>query len=104
MTIEIGRGVTSQLKRRGFLAALGGTGVGAAVAVFGGAASAEALVSYGCCTLAFKNSGNLSYCESKSHYIWDCGYGGGDVYCSCCEVKNSSGAYIRSDAGCFESG
>ncbi len=100
MTIKPTEG--RSLKRRGFLAALGGTGVGAAVAVFGGATQAGA-VTFACCNLAFKNSGNLNYCLSKSHYVWNCGNGGNN-YCDCCEVKDSHGNYIRSDAACFEGG
>lgn len=103
MTINATEGKPRSLKRRGFLAALGGTGVGAAVALFGGAAKAEALYTVGCCNLAYPNSGNLNYCLSQSHYVWYCGNGGNN-YCDCCEVKNSKGAYIRSDAGCFEGG
>ncbi len=103
MTLDSIKPGENRMKRRGFLAALGGTGIGAAVAVFGGATKAEALVTVGCCHLAYANSGNVTYCLSKSHYIWYCN-NGGQNYCDCCEVKNSSGGYIRSDAACYEGG
>ncbi len=103
MTLEPSMKAGSKLRRRGFLSILGGTGLGAAAAVFGGATAAEATVSFGCCNLAFANSGNVTYCISKSHYVWSCN-NGGQNYCNCCEVKNSSGNFIRSDANCREGG
>jgi hypothetical protein len=86
------------MRRRGFLGAVGATGLGAAIAMFAGEGTAAA-VSVGCCNLAYANSGRVSYCLSKSHYVWYCNYSGG-VYCTCCEIKNSSGGYIESDASC----
>lgn len=91
---------SSPVRRRLFVRTLGVSGLGAAAAIFGGRqTSAEAIVSFGCCHLAYGSQGRVSYCLSKSHYVWYCNESGG-VYCTCCEIKDTNGNFIESDASC----
>lgn len=74
--------------RRGFLAGVGGTGLATAAALFGRATPAYATVKAGCCDLCFSSSPThtLSQCQTGTHYLWSCAYGGnGSLRCYCCE-------------------
>ena len=87
--------------RRSLLGKVGATGLVAAAAVFGRSAPAFA-ANYGCCNLAYTPSTNVPACQSGPNYTWGCALSNNPprVVCYCCEVKNSSGAYIASAYRC----
>jgi hypothetical protein len=73
--------------RRRFLGGLGASGLAAAVAVFGRADPAYALVTVVCCHLCFSPSHSEQECETGRHYVWTCGrtVNGRLQQCWCCE-------------------
>jgi hypothetical protein len=72
------------LIRRTFLAGLGASGLATAATLFGRATPASA-VTAGCCNLCY-NPGNFNSCDSGTHYLWECAYGGSQyLFCYCCE-------------------
>lgn len=83
--------------RRGILAGIGAGGLASAASVFGFATPALAVgkVTRGCCHLCCVPTRTLTYCESKSHYVWTCSTSTGKT-CSCCE----SGAPCLRQNGC----
>lgn len=76
----------SHVVRRRFLGVVGGGGLATACTVFGFASPAYAVgpVSFKCCTLCCKPTWTLAYCESVSHYVWQCTNSDGTT-CECCE-------------------
>jgi hypothetical protein len=87
-----GDGRRKGLGRRRFLSGVGASGLATAMAVFGSATPASALVAAGCCNLCRSRSGTFAQCSSGTHYVWSCSIGGSAfLHCTCCEHGAKSG-------------
>ena len=75
----------SHVARRRFLGVVGGGGLATACTVFGFASPASAAtIPVRCCHLCCKPTWTLAFCESLSHYVWQCTNPDGTT-CQCCE-------------------
>lgn len=84
--------------RRSFIKLFGAGALGTSAVIFGPAEAAMA-GNYGCCNLAFAPTVSVSSCRSGSNYTWYC-QSTPTRGCTCCEVKNSSGQFVKSAYAC----
>jgi hypothetical protein len=86
---KIVRRIAEGLDRRSFLGKLGFGLVGGILGLLTLPERAEALVSFGCCTLCKANSGHCSGCACT--WCWTCGpWGNPPTSYTCCECYNNS--------------
>lgn len=87
--------------RRGFLTAVGATGLASSIAIFrpGKAEAAEALCHVSCCGLSYCPNESYATCAAHATYIWSC-WASCTECANCCESPGHSAAQTFARCPC----